>query len=794
MTAERIPLLLRSASDFLRDVRYAARILVKSPGFTSIAVLTLALGIGANTAIFSLVDSVILKPLPFRDPSRLVAVWDTYLPQFSTLGISPPELQRYEQQKDLFEDTAWYRYVPENLDLTTAGSEALEVHGAVSSPELFSLLGVAPAHGHAFAKDEDPHSVLVSDKLWRTRFGADTTLVGETVHLNGDVFTIAGIMPANFQFPDWADIWLPPGPLLGDELTNPIRHAVGFIGRLRSGVSQAEAARRVEALTHRLAAEHRKTSTGFGTRVIGLKDDLTASVRPALLMLAGAVALVFLIACVNVANLLLSRANGRAKEIAVRTAMGAGAGRILRQLLTESILLAFVGGAFGLLLAKWTLSVLLPRQASLDPTVFAFLLGISIVAGILFGLAPAIQLLKSDVNSVIKSGSVTGSGGTRMRGALVIVEFALTIMLVIGAGILAKSFVRLMHVDPGFNPNGVLTLKLYVPPSRNPEIIFHRIEERVTSLPGVQSIATINTLPLIASRANAGRFNVPGSALINPDALPAAQLRVVTPDYFRAMQVPLLSGRSFTEQDLNQPVVLINETLAHRFWPNRNPVGLKFITGPWGPNPSWSTIIGVAADVKQFGLDSEPSMDIYFPAVAPNYLIVKTTGNPLAIANAVRRDIRAIDSEVAISDVRSMEEIALESARTRRWTMGLLAAFAGLALVLAIVGIYGVMSWAVAERTRELGIRMALGAQARDMLQMVVRDGMKLSFAGAALGLAGAFSLRHVLSRLVFGVSTADPLIYTVVPMLMLVVGLFASYIPARRAATIDAVRALYSE
>ncbi len=785
---------LRSATDLSKDLRYAARILVNAPGFTSVAVLTLALGIGANTAIFSLVHSVILKPLPFRDPSRLVAVWDTYLPQFSTLGISPPELQAFQQQNDIFEDTGWYRYVPENLDLTTSGSEALETHGAVSSPALFSLLGIAPAHGHGFAKNEDPHSVLLSDRLWRSRFGADATVVGKSVRLNGDAFTIAGIMPPSFQFPDWADIWLPSGPLIGDELTNPVRHAIGFVGRLRPGISEAAAAKRIEALTRRLAAEHRKTSTGFGTRVIGLQDDLTASVRPALMMLLGAVALVLLIACANVANLLLSRASGRAKEIAVRTAVGADAGRIIRQLLTESILLAIVGGAFGLILAKWSLSILLPAQAALDGTVFAFLLVVSIAAGILFGLAPAVQVLKSDLSSVIKSGSMTGSGVRGTRGVLVIFEFALTIMLVIGAGILAKSFVRLMHVDPGFNSKDVLTLKLYVPPSRNPEILFHRIEERIAPLHGIQSIAAINTLPLIANRANAARFNVPGSPLINPDALPAAQFRVITPDYFRTMQVALLAGRAFTQHDVNQPLVVINETLAHRFWPNRNPVGLKFITGPWGPNPSWSTIVGVVGDVKQFGLDSSPSMDIYLPGVAPSYLVIKTTGNPLAMANAARGAIRAIDSDVAISDVRSMEEIAADSARTRRWTMGLLAAFGGLALVLAIVGIYGVMSGAVAERTRELGIRMALGAQAGDMLRMVVRDATKLSFAGIVGGLIGAFALRHVLSRLVFGVSTADPLIYAGVPAMMLIVGLIASYIPARRAATIDPVRALHSE
>lgn len=778
-------------NDLLKDLRYAARILIKSPGFTSIAVLTLALGIGANTAIFSLVHAVILKPLPFRDPSRLVAVWDTYLPQFSSIGISPSELQAFQAQPDLFDETAWYRYVPENLDLTISGSEALEIHGAVSSPALFSLLGVTPSLGHAFGRKEDSHSILLSDKLWRSRFRTDPNLIGATVHLDGETFTIAGIMPSNFRFPDWADLWLAPGPLLRDELTNPVRHALGFVGRLRSGISQKQAAARLDAISRRLAREHPETSTGFGTRIIGLQDDLTANLRPILWMLLGAVSLVLLVACANIANLLLSRASGRAKEMAVRIAIGAGALRIVRQLLTETILLALTGGLLGLLLANWSLSAFFPAQALLDLPVLLFVTAVSVLAGVLFGLAPASQLLKSDLASALKSGSATAGGGSTTRAVLVVLEFALTIMLVIGAGILAKSFVRLMHVEPGFNPKGVLTLKLDAPPSRDPEVLFHRIEERITPVPGVQSIAAVNALPLIASRASASRFNVPGSPLINPQALPAAQLRLVTADYFRAMQIPLLSGRDFTKRDLNQPFVIINKTFARRFWPSENPIGRKFITGLWGPTPTWSTIIGIVADVKQFGLDSEPTLDIYLPAVVPTYLVIKTTGAPLAIANAVRHEIHAVDPDVAVSAVRSMDEIVAESARTRRWTMRLLAAFAGVALLLAAIGIYGVVSWAISQRTREMSVRMALGAESAKIFRLVLRDGMKLGAGGIALGLLGAFALRHVLKSLVFDVSTADPLIYTAVPFAMLAVAMLASYLPARRASRLDPLIAL---
>ncbi|SPF47199.1 conserved membrane hypothetical protein [Candidatus Sulfopaludibacter sp. SbA4] len=777
--------------NFLQDLRYALRTLARAPGFATIAILTLALGIGANTAIFSLVHAVILKPLPYREPAKLVAVWDTYLPNYPKLGVSPPELAAWQQQTDLFAETAWYRYVSQDLNLSTPGAEALEVHATFVSPALFPLLGVTPALGRALASNEGPGSVLISHALWLRRFGGDADVPGRTIRLSDQEFTIAGVLPADFQFPDWADVWLPPGPLLGDETTNPVRHALGFVGRLRSGATLAQASGRLQTIAARLAAEHPKTSTGFGMKILGLQDDLTSNVRPALLLLLGAVTLVLLIACGNIANLLLSRASGRAREIAVRTALGAGSWRVVRQLLTESILLATLGGALGLALARWCLSVMAPVPAPLDSTVLLFLLGVSTVTGVVSGLAPALQTLRSDTNTVIKSAAPAGGGSAAMRGALVVLEFALALVLVVGAGILAKSFLRLMQVDPGIDPRGVLTMRLSIPPSRDQNAVFHRIEERVRRLPGVESVAAANSLPLIVNRAVTTRFNVPGSPLINPDMLPAAQIRAVSPEYFRTMRIPLRSGRAFTERDLKESVVMINETMARRFWPGRDPVGMKFITGPWGPNPTWSTIIGVAGDVKNFGLDSEATMDLYFPSLSPQYLAVRTAGDPATLAAAVRREVAAADPDLPISDLRTMDEILAQSARARRWTMALLAVFAGLALVLLLVGIYGVMSWTVAQRTREIGIRMALGAGRGQVLGMVIRYGLKLSAVGLAIGAAGAFALRRVLAGMVFDVSLADPAIYLAVALLMLAVALVACYVPARRASRVDPLTAL---
>jgi len=492
-----------------------------------------------------------------------------------------------------------------------------------------------------------------------------------------------------------------------------------------------------------------------------------------------------LIACANISSLLLSRASARANEMAVRVAVGAAALRIVRQLVTESLLLGLLGGAIGLAITKVALLLVLPAPEQINAAVVMFLLCISLMTAVFFGLAPSIQALRTNPQSIIKAGMTTSSGAT-VRSALVVSELALTMMLVIGTGILAKSFVRLMRVDPGFNPAGILTVRVLAPPSQKPDILFHRLQQKLLSIPGVQNVAVTNALPLMADRANTSRFNVPGSSLINPDALPAAQIRTASPDYFNAMTIPLKAGRFFTEHDLNESVVIINETMARRFWPRRNPLGIKFINGPWGPNPNWATIVGVVADVKQFGLDSEPTFDTYYPSLGGQYLIIKTTNEPLAIRRLVQGAIHSIEPELAVSDIRSMVEIASESALTRRWTLVLLTAFAGIALLLALVGILGVTSWSVAQRTREIGIRIALGAQQDQVLTLVLGSGLKLILLGLGGGIIASFALRHTLANLVYGVSTGDPIIYGSVSGLMFAVALLACYVPARKAARID--------
>ena len=768
------------------DVRYAIRTLSRARGFTLAAVLTLALGIGANTAIFSLVYSVLLKPLPLREPGGLVAAWDTYFPLAPKVGISPLELESMERLSAVFAGAAWYRYVPRDMNLLTPGLPAMELHATFISPRLLPLLGAAPVLGRGFSATENPQSALLNYRLWKSRFGGDASIVGRAIHLDNQEFTVAGVMPPDFQFPEATDLWLPPGPLLGDELTNPVRHALGFVGRLRPGATEEQARTQIETAFRRLTAEHPKTSKGFGIRVAGLQADLTAGQRPALLLLMGAVGLVLLIACGNVAHLMLCRGSGRAREIAIRTALGAGVGRLVRQLLAECWLLAAMGGGLGLALAVWILRVLSPIPAPLNSAVLLFLFVVSLGAGTAFGLAPAWQAMKVDPIGAIKSASLGRGGSFTAGGTLVILEFAFALVVVIGAGILVKSFLRVAGVDLGFNPRHVLTLRIASPGGQDPGALFTRIKERLGALPGVENVALANALPLIANRANSLRFNVPGSPLVNPDSLPAAELWLVSPDYFAATRIPLRSGRWFNERDLNQPVVIVNQEMARRFWPGKDPVGSRFIIGPWSATPAWATIVGVAGDVRQFGLDAEPGMQMYFPALPLKYLVMRTAGDPLTLAAAVERELQAVDRNMAIADVRPMAELVAQSAGSRRWTTELLSAFAGLALVLALMGIYGVTAWTVAQRTREIGIRMALGADGRQVRTMVVRAGAKLCGLGLAMGVPAALLLRHFLSSLAFEVSTADPLIYGGAAVLMIVTALAASYLPARRASRVD--------
>lgn len=765
--------------------------LLRSPGFTVTAVLTLALGLGANTAVFSLVNATLLRRLPFRDPGRLIAVSDTYLPQYPKLGVSPAELSAWQEQHDVFEQSAWYRAVPYTASLTRAGSEPAEVHATFAPAALFAMLGVHADIGRCEAPSDPPNLILLSHRLWVAQFGGDPAIMGKPVRFDDQAFTVAGVMPATFAFPEWADAWLPPGPLMGDELTNPVRHAVGFIGRLRQGVTEEDASSRLATIAHRLAADHPQTSKGWGTRAVTLQRDLTADIRPTLLMLLGAVAVVLLIACANIANLLLARASGRSREIAIRTAVGAGLARIVRQLLTESILLALLGGAAGLAAVAAASKAFPAVKAGFGPEVLLFTVGLSTITGVLFGLAPALGVRRLDPVTVIKSGAAIGGGGGRIRTTLVVAEFALVLVLLIGAGLLVKSLARLMHVDPGFDAEHVLTLRVSVPPSRDGNALFQRMQASIRSIAGVESVAVANTLPLEANRAVTMRFNVPGNALITPDALPAAGIRLVSPDYFSTMRIPVYAGRVFTERDLNTSFVIINAAMARRFWPGQNAIGQKFVTGPWGPTPTFSTVIGVVGDVRDFGLDSAPAMDIYFPSITVRYVVIRTTGEPVSLAAAASRKIHAPDPDLPVSDVRTMADVMAGSARSRRRAMLLLNVFAGLALALALIGIYGLMSGFVAQRTREIGVRMALGAPSGEMLRMVLRQASLLCLYGSAIGIAISFAMRRVLAAFVFEVSPADLQTYAIATTLMVGCAVFASWVPARRASRVDPLIAL---
>jgi putative ABC transport system permease protein len=779
----------------------------RSPLFTLTVVLTLALGIGANTAIFTVVNSVLLRPLPFDDPARLVAIWDTYQPNFPKLGVSPAEYDQWARQTDIFEQIGRYRYVAGGQEANlTGGAEPRRVQASCASSSLFRMLGVHAILGRTFQPQDDgpnaPFIVLLSHRLWRDYFHADPQLIGAPIQLQGRAFTVAGVLPGNFNLPSFADLWLPEG-MAGDEITNPLRHGFGVIARLKPNVSQRQAQARLDAIGQRLAREHPKTSKNFGLTVRGLQEDLAGNVRPALLVLLGAVTFVLLIACVNVANLLLSRAATRKREFAIRIALGAGRWRIVRDSLAESIQLSLAGGAAGLLVAYAGLQALLrlapadlldPASIHMNIASLVFLLAVSLLTSVFFGIVPALGAARLDPNEGLKEGGRSISRGSGAgRNALVIIEFALALVLLMGAGLLIRSFARLLHVDPGFRTANLLTLRFEpsgFPDSQTLRSFYERLETRLKSLPGVNAVAATRALPLAAERSEAQRFVVPGSPLMRPDVFPVAQLHRITPDYFRTLGITL-HGRTYNARDLDQPYVIVNETMARTFWPGEDAVGKRFIIGPWGPNPDWATIIGVAADVKQLGLDSERTNDFYFLSYGPRYLILQTAFNPLALAPAVRREIQALDPSAPVSDFRTMEQVLAASTGPRRFSVLLLSIFAFVALALAVIGIYGIMSWSVAQRTQEIGIRMAVGADARGILKLILGRGLKLSAIGLVLGLTATMALTRLLSTQLFEISPHDPWVFTAVSALMLAVTTAACYLPARRATKVDPIATL---
>ena len=806
-------------TDFFQDLRYAFRMQLKNPAFTIVAVIALALGIGANTAIFSVVNSVLLRPLPYKDPERLVMVWE----DASKFGYprDTPAAANYvdwRNQNTVFEGMA--AIADESFNLTGTGDpERLE--GRLVSANLFPLLGVDPQLGRTFTATEDQpgsnHVVLLSHALWQRRFGGDNSIVGKSINLNGETYTVIGVMPARFEFPSIDDqVWAPIA-FTAEDSVNRNRHYLQVLARLKPGTTLEQAQTEMRTIGARLQQQYPDSNTDLGVAVTSLHEHLVGDIKPALLILLGAVGLVLLIACANVANLLLARAAVRQKEIAVRVALGARRQRLIRQFLTESILLSTVGGVVGLAVAFGGLMLLrtfIPEnisqagQISIDLKVLGFTFLVSVVTGLIFGLAPALQAARFNQTETLKEGgrdSATGSSGKRIRGLLVMSEVAVSLVLLIGAGLLINSFLRLRSVDPGFRADNLLTMKIVLPQPKYEEFerrsaFYTELVQRVQSLAGVKSAAVTTNLPLYRQGNSIG-VSIEGQPPPPPGLENIVVTRIISPGYFETMSIPLLSGRQFTDQDVRtgQRVVVISDGMARRYWPGEDPVGKRIGTGRIRRPEDWFQVIGVVKDVRQFELTADPRPQMYltyrqagfFPA---EDLVVKTEVDPATLAATVRQTVWEIDKDQPVSNIRTMEEILLQSIARQRFSMLLLAIFAGVALILAAVGIYGVMSYSVAQRTHEIGIRMALGAQTGTVLKLAVGYGLKLVVAGVVIGLIAAFALTRVMSTLLFGVTATDPATFTLISLLLIAVATIASYIPARRATKVNPIIALRYE
>jgi putative ABC transport system permease protein len=798
-----------------QDLQFGLRMLAKNPAFTAVVVLALGIGIGATTAIFSVVNAVLIRALPYGDPERIVMVWmDNPKLNLDQDFHSYPNYADYRDQNQTFEEVAAFN--DRSFNLTGAG-EPERLIGAWSTANLFRVLGTDPALGRAYTvEEEEPGKdlvVVLSHGLWQRRFGGDPDIIGQQVSLNGANRTVIGVMPAHFAFPrKETEVWVPLA------INQNIRNARGAfylkaVGRLRPGVSLEQARADMETIASRLRQEYDYLST-YGVNLVGLHDQIVGNVRPALLVLFGAVAFVLLIACANVANLLLARAAAREREIAIRTALGAGRGRIVRQLLTESVILSLAGGAVGLLLAVWGLDVLvalspqdIPRldQVGIDGRVLGFTLIVSLLTGFIFGLVPAFQASKPDLNESLKEGgrgSTGGIHGTRVRSTLVVFEIALSLVLLIGAGLMIRSFQRLQDFNLGFNPDRLLTLKVQLAGSQYMQAgqvtgFFDRLLERVESLPGVVSAGAVSSV-FLSKTPNSTTFSLEG----RPDPPPAEDIEVpfdtVSPAYFRAMGIPLLAGREFDHRDvLDAPgVVIINDTFARMYFPGEDPIGRRFKYR--GDRNPWLTIVGVVSDMRRTGFDSEVRPETFLPyAQFPDErmtLVVRASSDPAGLIGAIRSQVSEIDSAQAIYDAKTMDEWLGEMTSQRRFNMLLLAIFSAVALILAAVGIYGVISYSVTQRTHEIGVRIALGAARRDVLKLVVGQASKLTVAGLGAGLVAAFGLTRLMASLLYEVSATDPITFAIIPVVLAVIALISSYLPARRAAKTDPMIALRYE
>jgi len=806
---------------FIQDLRYGLRLLGRSPGFTAIALLTLTLGIGATAAIFSVVDAVLLRALPYRDPQRLVSVFeDSSAVGFPRNTPAPGNYAEWKGQTRIFEDVAaaaeYGRFNVYNLTGGPAeqSGEPEKLQGAAVTRNLFNVLGAKPALGREFLPEEDrpggPHVVLINYGLWKGRFAGDPGIAGRAIVLNGEKYTVVGVMPAGFAYPSAsADLWRPMG-FTQDQLSNRGSHYLEVVARLRPGVTLAQANAGLQVLCQRMARSYPDTNALIRRFFAEpLQDTYTQGARTGLIVLMAAVGFILLIACANIANLLLARATGRQREIAVRTALGAARGRIARQILTESALLAAGGGLLGILLADWCFGFLknlipadLTRSATLalDPGVLAFAVAISLASSLLFGMAPALQVSRIDLNAVLKEGGRGSAGPHRglMRDILVIGEVALSLMLLVGSGLLLKSFAKLRGLDPGFRADHVLTVRVDAPMTKYGDFtkraaFFERVAERVRTLPGVLAAGFTSALPLTWD-GGTGAF-APEGVAPRPDLNWEANNRVVSPGYFEAMRIPLRGGRLFQDSDGAdaQPVAIVNETMARKFWPNQDALGKRFKFGGPGDKAPWLRIAGIVGDVRQMRLNEPPRQEMYFPLwqakdnwMVPRDLAIRTRGDPLSLAGAVRQAVWSIDKDQPVSNIMTLDGLLDQEVAQRRVQATLLGGLAALALILACIGIYGVLSYLVTQRTREIGVRVALGASAYDVFRTVAGQGMALTGIGIAAGLAGALALSRLLGSLLFGVSAGDPLAYAGAIAVFGSVALLACYFPARRAARVD--------
>lgn len=792
-----------------QDLRFAVRLWIKNPALTSIVVLTLALGIGATTAIFSVVNAVVLNPLPFAQPERIVRMWGTFRGG-DHAATSPPDFLDYRSQNRTFEEFAAMR--PVSYNLTDTGEPERVLSANVTS-NFFQTLGISPTKGRLFQPDEEQDGrnqvAIISQGLWQRRFNDDSSIIGKSLTLDGRNFSIIGVVPNEARLSDDTDVWV---PLTFEAPNMKIRrfHFLTAIGRLRPEVTIAQAKADLDTISAGLESKYPQSNTGWRLRLLSIKDDLLGDSRPALYVLLGAVLLVLLIACANVANLLLVRAANRRKEMAIRTALGARRSRLTSQMLIESVTLSSIGGIAGLLMASWFLSFLvklapasIPRveEIRVDLKVLVFTLALSVFTGIIFGLVPALGAVPDPIGALKEGGKTTGGSVAHkaVRRGLAIAEIALALVLLIGAGLLIKSFHRLQDVNPGFDPHNLLTMTLFLPeskygqPGRSGQFVKEMLD-RVSTLPGVEAAGTTTQLPMRG--AGDTYFKIEGRPFADPKQQVTALNPEISHDFLRAMGIPILKGRPFTEHDTSHApsTVIINQSFANAYFPGEDAIGHRLIID--AGQPLTCEIVGIAADSKQFSLEGASIPTMYMPSmeISGPSLVVRTSGDPLAMASAVRDAIQSIDKDLPAVNVRSMEQVLSNVVAEPRFRTLLLGIFGALALLLAAIGIYGVMSYNVAQRSHEIGIRMALGAKRSDVLRMVTREGMTLCAGGIGIGIVAAVALTRLMNDLLFGVTNTDISTFAGISLLLIMISLAASLIPAGRAIRVDPTTALRNE